>query len=181
MTPGCGFQKKAVQSPLAIAGSAGTVERPVPPRHCRCVKRYRRPGFPNLKLGKAMGCKTILGFLLTVATVSIAGCGPRTDSRLVAAHLIDHFRKNGLNGRYRRLNAKSIGAEDGGRYSSREQGFLLEFAKFDDPKKAKRFANKGFRPKNSDRVYPCYANGVFVMIVRRKPEKKNVVKIFQSF
>jgi hypothetical protein len=125
--------------------------------------------------------KTIIGIFLVSATLSVPGCGPRTENRLVAAHLVDHFRRNGLRGRYQRLNPKTIGAVEGGRYGSREQGFLLEFAKFDSRRKAAYLAQKGFRPKNSERVYPCYANGVFVMIVRRKPEKKNVVQIFQSF
>lgn len=133
------------------------------------------------ELERAMWRKTTLGCLLIAATASVAGCGPSSDSRLVSAHLIYHFRKNGLEGRYRRLNPESIGAVEGCRYSSREQGFVLEFAKFDDPRKARRLARKGFRPKNRDRVYPCYSNGPFVMIVRVKPEKKNVVKIFKSF
>jgi hypothetical protein len=135
----------------------------------------------GIELEIAMSRKMLIGLLLLATAVTVTGCGPRTDSRRVPLQLVDHFRKNGLKGRYQRLNAKGIGAVEGGQYGSREQGFLVEFAKFEDPRKAAILAKKGFRSKNSDRVYPCYANGQFVMIVRQRPVDKNVVKIFKSF
>jgi len=125
--------------------------------------------------------KMLIGLVLFATAVAVSGCGPRTDARRVPAHLVHHFRKNGLKGQYQRLNAKAIGAIEGGRYGSREQGFLVEFAKFEDPRKAAALAKKGFRSKDGDQVFPCYANGQFVMIVRQRPPDKNVVKIFQSF
>jgi len=134
---------------------------------------------------------TVVGLLFA----SVGGCGSADDDRMINVHLVDHFRKNGLDGRYRKLNAESLGAVQGGRYASippeqqtgtasdpsEQDPFLLEFAKFDDPKKAQRLEARGFRSQSGDRVYKCYANGPFVMIVRRPPKNKNVVKIFREF
>ena len=134
----------------------------------------------------------LLGSTALILLVSANGCDQMEDSRIVSVHLIDHFRSNGLKGQYRRVNPESIGAIQGGQYASvpqrqrgqsasTEQRFLLEFAKFDDPKKAKLMEKRGFRSKNGERVYKCYANGVFVMIVRQAPKNIDAVKIFRRF
>lgn len=121
--------------------------------------------------------------LLVVLVFGASGC-KRSDHRLVAAHLIDHFRKNKLVGRYQNENPEAIGALQAGRYSSRRGSgpqFDLEFAKFDDPRKARRLAQRGYREPSTGRVFKVYANGPFIMLVREAPKNVNVVKIFKDF
>ncbi|GAB4135159.1 MAG: hypothetical protein Tsb009_01150 [Planctomycetaceae bacterium] len=111
--------------------------------------------------------------ILCVLAASVAGCEGRVDGRRLSVHLVDHFKKNGLEGRYRRTNPEVIGAIESGRYTSRD--FDLEFARFDDPAKARALKKHGF---NGERVY---TNGVYIMLVRRADTKINPVTVFKKF
>ena len=112
------------------------------------------------------------GFALVMACVCLSGC-ERDDPRGLI-DLVEHFRKNGIEGRYRRLKPDVIKAADAGRFSG--EGFAVQFAKFDDPADAERLAKRGYRG------YHCYANGRFLMLVEfRAPNAKKLLKTFRSF
>lgn len=119
---------------------------------------------------KAITSCAVLAFV-AFALCNLSGC-QRSEYRGLI-YLAEHFRKNGLDGRYRKLKAESIGAEEAASYASPK--FRVEFAKFADPKDAERRAKKGFRG------FKCYANGHFVMLVRRREPGVKLVKVFKSF
>ncbi len=104
----------------------------------------------------------------------VGGCGFGSDSRILSVHLVDHFRQNGFEGRFRRVSIEKIGAEQAGRYFQRDQ-FDIELAKFDDAKKARRLQRRGFNG------FKVYAHGRYIMLIRSAASEAKLVKVFRSF
>lgn len=105
------------------------------------------------------------------ALSNLSGCQRSEHRGLI--YLAEHFRKNGLEGRYQKLNGEPIGAEEAAGYTGPK--FRVEFAKFADPKDAKRHAKQGYRG------FKCYAHGHFVMLVRRREPGVKLLQVFRSF
>ncbi len=114
------------------------------------------------------------GLALFVTVTMMSGCEIGGDSRMLSVHLVDHFRKNGFEGRFRRSNAEAIGAEQAGRYVLRRK-FDVEFAKFEDKKKARRFRARGFNG------YKIYLHGRYIMLIRNVESEAEIVKVFRKF
>lgn len=118
--------------------------------------------------------RCLAGVLLVILATGVSGCDASSDSRILSVHLVEHFRQNGFEGRFRRLDAKKIGAEQAGRYVRREH-FDIELARFADAKAAKRLQRRGFNG------FKVYAHGQYIMLVRRAESEKEMVKVFRKF
>lgn len=109
--------------------------------------------------------------LAAVCLIGVSGCGPSEYRSVI--YLVEHFRKNGLDGRFQKLKPDAIKAVEAGRY--RGEKFDVEFARFEDPKEAEIRARKGFQG------FKVYNNGHFIMLVRRRDPSVKLVKTFKSF
>lgn len=115
--------------------------------------------------------RRLTGLLLIVLCAAVSGC--ERDEPRTLIDLVDHFRKAGIQGRYRRLKPDRIRAKEAGRFAG--EGFAVQFAKFDDPRQAEQLAKTGYRG------YPCYAHGRFLMLVERRETNVKLLRTFLSF
>jgi|GEM_PF-2317062 len=116
----------------------------------------------------------IMGILMLII-MGMVGCAPSSqakNNKSTIPDLLNHFKKNGIEGKFKEKMAPVIGALEGGMFEGKDYEF--EVYRYDNVDKTMNIE------KTKVFAHPVNKNGYFILVIYRGDETR-LLKLFNSF